>query len=179
MATSSLVVDVTELLRHPGVRKPVHTRAEAPAGLRVVDTIVPEGAEVEADVTLESLPDGIVVSGVVTAPWEAQCRRCLKPVEGHVAARVRELYRQEPVDGDDAYVVEGDRLDLTPLTREAVVLDLPLAPLCRPDCRGLCPVCGADRNETDCGHGGAARDERWAALDALLDELRPLDPPEH
>ena len=169
-----LTVNVADLLRHPGTRRAV--KAEVPTeGLRFVDTTVPAGAPIDVDAELESLTDGIVVTGRISAQWEALCRRCLGPVEGLVDASVRELYQPHPVS-EDAFTIEGDVLDLEPLVREAVLLDLPLAPLCRPDCAGLCPECGADRNLDDCGHQAPASDRRWGALDDLRERLdRPTN----
>jgi len=88
-----------------------------------------------------------------------------------VATTVEELFVSDPEEWE-TYPIHGDHIDLEPMAREAVVLGLPLAPLCRPDCKGLCPSCGADLNQGPCGCPPAAADPRWAALDAL----RPLDP---
>jgi uncharacterized protein len=164
-----LLANVAELLRHPGTRRAV--RVEVPSdGLCVVDTTVAEGTPIDVDVELESLTDGIVVTGRVSARWEAVCRRCLGPVEGLVDVFVRELYQARP-ESDEAFAIQNDVLDLEPLVREAVLLDLPLAPLCRPDCAGLCPECGADLNAADCGHRRGDTDARWAALDDLRERL--------
>jgi uncharacterized protein len=141
------------------------------ADLQVTGTAVPEGAEVGADVTLERIAGGIAVRGVVTAPWVGACRRCLAPLTGRLEVPVRELYT-EGGDGEDTYPLEGDEVDLEPLARDAVLLDLPVAPLCRPHCKGLCPLCGADRNEVTCSCSNPG-DPRWAALDALRDEAGP------
>jgi len=164
-----LLVNVAELLRHPATRQEV--RRQVPSeGLTVLDSFVPAGATIDVDVTLESLTDGVVVTGGVSAAWEGSCRRCLGPAGGRLEVAVRELYQPKP-DHDDAFPIEGDQLDLEPLVREALLLELPLAPLCRPDCAGLCPECGADRNEVDCGHRLEVRDPRWDALDELRGRL--------
>jgi uncharacterized protein len=168
---SVLFVNVADLLRRPASRKSVPLTVPSP-GLTVVDSSVPAGAPIDVDLELESLSDGIVVTGQVSAPWEAACRRCLGPARGRLDVTVRELYQPRP-ESDEAFTIEGDVLDLEPLVREAVLLELPLAPLCRPDCAGLCPECGVDRNETDCGHRPDARDPRWSALDDLRDSLDP------
>jgi uncharacterized protein len=166
---SPLAVNATDLLRHPSSRRDVKVQVPS-EGLKVVDSVVPPGAPIDVDVELESLTDGIVVTGRVTAPWEGACRRCLGPAGGTLDVPVRELYQARP-ESDEAFAITGELLDLEPLVREAVLLELPLAPLCRPDCAGLCPECGADRNEGDCGHHGVAADPRWAALDDLRDRL--------
>ena len=170
-----LLVNVAELLRRPASRKEVHVRAHL-EGLRVGDAEVVPGSEIDVDVELESLTDGIVVTGRVVAEWEAPCRRCLAPVGGRADVAVRELYQPPPRTDEDAFELHGEQLDLEPLVREAVVLELPLAPLCRDDCRGLCTICGADLNETDCGHDQRPVDPRWAALEGLAERLEDETP---
>jgi uncharacterized protein len=126
---------------------------------------VPEGAEIEADVVLESVMGGLSVAGTVRAPWTGICRRCLEPAGGLLELPVREHFT-EGGDGEDTYPLHDGEVDLEPMVRDAVLLELPPAPLCRPDCRGLCPTCGADRNLEPC-RCEPGRDDRWAALDVL------------
>ncbi len=142
-------------------------------GLSALSVSVPEGAEVATDLVLSSYPGGIMVTGTVRAPWVGECRRCGGPVTGEVAAAVRERYAPPTAagrgpDDDEAYPLVGDELDLEPLARDAVLLELPLAPLCAPTCLGLCPECGTNRNLTVCSCEPAG-DPRWSALDALRD----------
>jgi len=137
---------------------------------------VPEGAEAICDVTLQSFDGGVMVTGTVQAPWRGVCRRCTVPVGGDLRIAVREPFAEtggsypggmgwQPGD-DEVYPIVNDELDLGPMVRDAVVLELPLAPLCREDCRGLCVHCGADRNTEECGCV-APKDPRWASLDLL------------
>ena len=119
------------------------------AGLAVSASAVPAGAEVEVDVLLEPVHGGVMVSGTVESRWEGECRRCLGTAAGWIRTEVRELY-EERSDGQETYPLSGDQLDLEPLARDAVVLELPQAPLCREGCQGLCPECGADLNEGPC-----------------------------
>jgi uncharacterized protein len=137
-------------------------------GLGAVGVLVPDGSEIVADLTLSSYQGGIAAEGTVSAPWAGECRRCGGPVSGTVTATVREHYAPLGEGDEDAYPLEGDELDLEPLARDAVLLDLPLAPLCSADCRGLCPQCGANWNVTTCDCV-ATGDPRWSALDALRD----------
>ena len=160
-----LVVRVADLLRRPGQQRDERLSVVLD-GLAVLGSSVPEGAEVDLAMHLESLNEGIVARGTVSAPWTGECRRCLQPVEGRVQADVLEVFEDEPVDGETSKL-DIDRIDLEPLAREAVLLELPLAPLCRDDCAGLCPECGADRNAGDCGHTVESTDDRWAALGEL------------
>jgi uncharacterized protein len=123
--------------------------------------------EARADLALESLPgNALVAHGTVRATWSGECRRCLGEAHGTVVTDVRELF-EAGSDEEETYGLAGDEIDVEPLVRDAVLLDLPLAPLCREACQGLCPVCGANRNEADCGHEPDTRDPRWAALDEL------------
>jgi uncharacterized protein len=164
--TRPFLVPVAGLRRHPGASR--HDVFHAPIeGLAAVGVVVPDGAAVTADLTLSSYPGGIMATGTVTAPWQGECRRCGGPVAGVLVAAVRERFVPAgSEEGDDAYLLDGDELDLEPLARDAVLLDLPLAPLCSEDCQGLCPRCGQNWNlgPCDCPPEG---DPRWSALDAL------------
>jgi uncharacterized protein len=137
---------------------------------RPVDSAVPAGAEATADVRLEPFSGGVMVKGTVSAPWVGVCRRCTVPVGGELVLSVKERFADPPEPGepedDLAYPIVDDELDLGPMLREAIVLELPLAPLCRDDCAGLCPHCGIDRNVESCDCV-APKDPRWATLDAL------------
>jgi uncharacterized protein len=161
----TLVVHVGDLLKRPGTRKPVH-REVAMEGVEVAGSRLPDGALVVLDAVVESMPDSLTVSGSAEAPWAGTCRRCLRDVVGTARADLREVYERHPVEGE-TWPLRGDQVDLTEMVREEVVLALPLAPVCQDDCQGLCPECGADRNESDCGHTVADGDPRWAALDDL------------
>lgn len=161
------VVNVARLRRAPGERRREHRRGALP-GLEITGSAVPASAEVDVDVTLDAVPGAVIATGTVTAPWRGPCRRCLGDAEGVVRADVREVF-EEDHDPEQTYPLRGDRLDLEPMARDAVLLELPLAPLCGDDCAGICPTCGADRNVAACGCGPTATDPRWAALDALRD----------
>jgi uncharacterized protein len=174
-ASRPFLVQVAALRAQPGAVRH-EKRHGVIAGLAAVSVAVPDGEPVTADLTLTSYPGGITVSGTVGAPWVGECRRCGGPVSGAVSAAVRERYTAEGgTDRDDeAYPLAGDELDLEPLARDAVLLELPLAPLCRPDCLGLCPQCGTNWNQGPC-QCRPAGDPRWAVLDALRDsEHRPM-----
>jgi len=166
---SPFLVNVGGLRKAAGTRSR-QRRAGPLAGLAVTASAVPEGGEVVVEVVLESVPGAVLATGTVAAPWEGACRRCAGTLSGRLAVAVRELFEERP-DPDQTYPLDGDRLDLAPMARDAVLLELPLAPLCRPACQGLCPTCGVDRNEGACTCP-PRRDERWGALDALAHELK-------
>ena len=167
MRSSPFVVRLGSLARTPGSRRP-ERREGAIAGLHVSGSAVPEGALVLADVMLEAVPGGAIVRGNVEAPWAGECRRCLGEATGRLRAEVWEVF-EEQFDPEQTYPLHGDQLDLEPMARDAVLLELPLAPLCREGCRGLCPTCGADLNLGDCDCEPVVSHPRWAALDALRD----------
>jgi DUF177 domain-containing protein len=171
VTTDPWLVPVTTLRRQPGARRE-ERRAGGIGELAVAGSVVPAQAEAVAVAVLDSIDGGIEVAASVRAPWQGECRRCLRPITGELCCEVRELYRsrlghQSPDPDEDTYPLEGDVLDLRPLVRDALLLELPLAPLCRQDCRGLCPTCGADLNAGPCDCGPAAVDPRWAVLDGL------------
>ena len=159
------VVNVADLVHRPGHRRAEHLWGLLP-GLAVTGSGVPDDADVAVDVVLEPVHEGILVSGGVRAPWAGECRRCLRPIAGEVDGTFRELFEDHPTEGE-SYPLRHEQVDLEPLAREVVLLELPQAPLCREDCRGLCPRCGADLNEGPCDCVPDDRDPRWAALDAL------------
>lgn len=121
---------------------------------------------VDVDVHLESVIDGILVRGDVGFDVAVDCARCLTPVEEHVDVDVAEMYhRPDHEDVEEGYEITEQQIDLSTLLRDAVVMALPVRVLCTDDCQGLCPVCGADRNQEDCGHEpGQDVDPRWAKL---------------
>ena len=160
------VVNVADLVNRPGARRRERVEGRLPAPVTVVDTTLRGDVPVVVDTLLEWVSDGLLATGTVEGAWEGPCRRCLRPVEGDLRVGFQELFEAQPRDGE-TYRLGHDFVDLEPLAREALTLDLPLAPLCEQDCRGLCPTCGADRNAGDCDCPPAAGDPRWAALDAL------------
>lgn len=165
---SPLRLNAVELLRRPGSERQVRVSTTVEA-LGVDDDRLDRQAPVEIDLRLEVLTDGVVVTGAVQATWRGECRRCAAACSGPLDIEVHELY-QRVVTDPDAFEL-GDLLDLEPMVRELLLLDAPGAPLCRPDCRGLCPVCGIDRNSDTCTCSTEVSDPRWAALDALRDAL--------
>ena len=164
-AGGGLTVGVADLLRRPGQWREESLEALVD-GLRVTGSEVPEGAPVHLDLRLESVNEGVVVKGTTAAPWVGECRRCLRPVEATLSAPILEVFEISATEGETRSLL-GTSIDLEPVAREAVLLELPLAPLCRDDCAGLCPQCGTDRNLTDCACPTDDVDPRWAGLNDL------------
>jgi len=105
-------------------------------------------------IQLGRTPQGVVVQGQFTASLPTECVRCLKPFTLPVHTKLQDLFVYPPPNPSDPLLAVGEDaiLDLEPLLREYLLLDLPMRPLCTPDCRGLCPACGTDLNLSDCGH---------------------------
>ncbi len=162
---NALLVNAAELLRRPGSERDLALRVTI-AEVGLDDPRFAADAPVQVDVHLESLTDGIVVDGEVVSRWHAECRRCLEPIDGEVRGEVHELYQREVTD-EDAFPITGDQLDLSKMVREVLLIDAPIAALCRPECAGLCPTCGKDLNEGPCECAPAPADPRWAVLDQL------------
>jgi uncharacterized protein len=142
----------------------------APAGWRVELIGVPEGGDVHVRVRLESVMEGVLVTGDLTVPVTGSCARCLEPIEDSMHFDLQELYAYEgstteaTSEEDEVRRIDGDYLDLAPLARDTVVLNLPLAPVCTEDCAGLCVDCGQRLDDLPADHHHETVDARWAAL---------------
>ncbi|WP_371668939.1 YceD family protein [Streptomyces sp. NBC_00289] len=181
-----LVFDTHELGRRPGAQQRLTREIDAPKDLGIQGVIgVPEGATVKLDLRLESVMEGVLVTGTVRAQAEGECVRCLEPLELELEADFQEMFsypdaddrgrvKAEPADDaeedEDMLFLEDGLFDLEPVLRDAVVLALPMQPVCREDCPGLCSECGA-RLADDPTHHHDAVDIRWAALQGLAGSL--------
>lgn len=165
---SPFVVGITEQRRNPGVQRRVRVAGPVP-GLGTSAAAVPDDAEASADVVVEAMTDGkVTATGMVAAPWVGECRRCLRPVRGEVEVEVQELFEPHPEPDAETYHLDGDRLDLEPMVRDAVLLALPLAPLCAAGCAGPDPGEHPVVLEgEDVAAGEVPVDPRWAALKEL------------
>jgi uncharacterized protein len=164
-------ISVADILGRPGELKDHHI---APV-LDGIETALARvtGEPLDVRVRAESVHEGVLFTGRVSGRAALTCARCLKPLEDEVSLEVRELYfvpghRQDPEEG---YELKGMEADLEPMLRDAVTLALPLNPLCRADCKGLCAGCGADLNTARCTCRNDDMDPRWAPLAALRERL--------
>ena len=184
----ALVFDMRTLGRQAGSARTQQLTVPAPDDLRLELARVPVGADVHLEVRFEAVTEGVLVTGSATAPLAGECARCLAPLAATVTASFRELYlyrhdkqdrhgkhdrhdsrewfdENTEQDGEELHYLDGDLLDLEPALRDAVVLALPMSPLCREDCPGLCVECGVPLADAGPDHGHEdAPDPRWAGL---------------
>ncbi|RJQ76114.1 DUF177 domain-containing protein [Pseudonocardiaceae bacterium YIM PH 21723] len=169
-AVGPWVIDCLNLARRPGLGKSYQRMAPATDGFSFDVIGVPEGAEVELDVLLSSVVEGVLVTGTASAPLTGECSRCLDDIEDQVQVELTELYAypdsatEASTDEDEVCRLVDDLIDLEPLVRDAILLALPQAPLCSEDCPGLCVDCGQKWAELDPDHRHETIDPRWAAL---------------
>ncbi|MFE2033509.1 YceD family protein [Streptomyces scopuliridis] len=184
-----LVFDTHELGRRPGALQKLTRSVPAPKDFGIAGVIgTPEGAPVELVLRLESVMEGVLVTGTARAAAEGECVRCLEPLSQEVAADFQEMFSYHDADdrgrtraelaADAEYSEDEDRLfiedglfDLEPVLRDAVVLALPMQPVCRETCAGLCSTCGI-RLEENPDHHHDAVDIRWAALQGLAETVK-------
>jgi uncharacterized protein len=170
---SPLVLDTRDLPRRPGSMREVRRTVPAPKDLGLELVGVREGAALRLDLRLESVSEGVLVSGTVAGEVTGECGRCLRAVGDTLDVTVQELYAyehsatDETTEEDEVGRLQGDLIDLEPALRDAVVLALPTNPLCRQDCPGLCPECGAHWDDLPADHDHRQVDPRWAALQRL------------
>ena len=169
------VFDLRELGRRPGAMQEYRRGAPAPGAIGLDLIGVPDGAPLDLNLRLESVSEGVLVTGTVAAPLVGQCGRCLDPISDELAVDIVELFAyahtttDETTEQDEVRRVDGETVDVEPAVHEAVVLALPITPLCRPDCPGLCPTCGEHLADLPAGHTHETIDPRWAKLAAFTD----------
>jgi uncharacterized protein len=172
-----LVFDTKEVGRRPGSMAKLSRTVEAPADLGSDVIAVQPGQTVELELRMESVMEGVLVTGSARATATGACVRCLDPVSEELDVTFQELFAYadraqhhhevaSADDDDDELVLVGDLLDLEPVLRDAVVPALPFQPVCREDCPGLCSECGAHLAD-DPEHHHETLDPRWAALQNL------------
>ena len=168
-----LVVDTTDLPRSPGSMRVRERTVPAPGNLGLELIGVPEGSDLVLHLRLESVTEGVLVSGQVRAQLRGECGRCLRDIEDTLEVTFQELYAyqnsttDETADEDEVGRIHGDLIDLETALRDEVVLALPNNPLCRDDCPGLCVECGVPWDDLPVGHSHDEIDPRWAALKGL------------
>lgn len=167
---SAWVIDTRKLGRRPGSMRPVSL--SVPAAQRIGNDViaVPAGDDIQVEARLEAVSEGVLVSGTASAVARGQCSRCLTDLDQPVTVPLRELYAYpgsvtaETTSEDEVGRLVDDLLDLETVIHDELVLALPIIPLCRPDCLGLCSECGGRLDDLEPGHSHEILDPRWAAL---------------
>jgi uncharacterized protein len=180
---SPLVINISRLGRRPGSMMTFAETLPNPSRIGLDLIGVAEAAPLKLDLRLESVSEGVLVTGTVSAPTSGECARCLTPITGAVEIELTELYAypdsatDETTEADEMGRVGGsgepDTVDLEQPIIDAIGLALPLSPLCGPDCVGLCPQCGVPLATAEPDHRHDQIDPRWAKLAGLLDQDEP------
>ncbi|MEE6282240.1 YceD family protein [Georgenia sp. MJ170] len=176
---SPYVLSTHDLGRSPGTMSEVERTIPAPDDLATGVMRVIAGSELVLTARLESVREGILVTGVVRADTHAECVRCLRDIDSELVVDVADLYfypgareaalAEGDEEAEDMRELEGELLDLEPLLRDSIVTAMPFQPLCRPDCAGLCPGCGERFDDLPADHEHVDIDPRWAALAGLAE----------
>jgi uncharacterized protein len=165
LASRDFRVDLLTLPRRPGAHKALTLDPVVPEDWGGGLIRVPAGSALRLDLTLESVGEGVLVTGQADFILAGQCARCLDPISRRGQATLQELFVDPSrAQADDLALIEADTIDLEPVVRDAIVIDLPLAPLCDDDCAGLCAQCGANLNREPAHHHGVSADARWSGL---------------
>jgi len=166
VAKSALVVDITPLKRQPGKRQRFELSLPPPDGV-VLETAEVRASELHLDLQLEGAGEEIIAQGSIAVDWAGPCRRCLEVRDGSTHIELREVFQLRPIEGETYPLAEND-VDLEPMVRETVLLNLPIAPLCSEDCAGpdpsRFPTTVAVESNPD---AEPPADPRWAALSEI------------
>jgi uncharacterized protein len=171
---SPLVVDIARLGRRPGAMFPLHETVANPARIGLDLVGIAAGAPLDLDFRVESVSEGVLVSGTVSAPITGECARCLTPFQEHIEVDVTELFAypdsltESTTEDDEVGRVVADTVDLEQPIIDAVALELSFSPVCREDCPGLCPTCGVALATAEPDHHHDEIDPRWAKLTKML-----------
>jgi uncharacterized protein len=170
---SALTVDIIRLGRRPGSMVTLRNTVPNPSRIGAASIAIEQGAALDLDLRLESVSEGVLVTGTVSGPTAGECVRCLTSLEGRVQVDLTELFAypdsatEATTEEDEVGRVLDDTIDLEQSIVDAVGLELPFSPVCRPDCPGLCPECGVQLAEEPDHHHDLI-DPRWAKLAEML-----------
>src|SRR5690625_3067223 len=168
------VVDVARLGRRPGTMMSLREQRSSRDRIGLDLVAIPPRTAVDLDIRMESVSEGVLVSGVVSAPTAGECARCLQPLTGDIEVELTELFAypdsttEATTEDDEVGHVVDDAVDLEQAIVDAVGLALPLSPLCDPDCPGLCADCGIALVDAEPGHRHDKIDPRWAKLAEMV-----------
>ncbi len=166
---SSLSIAVHDLMHKPGHMREVDPTFQLEESLGAGLAIVAKGADIRLSLRLESVHEGIYVSGGLKTEAQAECSRCLEPLTMPIQVDIQELFAYS-LEVEDDLVIQDEKIDLEPVIVDSVVLNLPFTPICSADCLGLCAECGAKLNEDPDHAHEAPIDSRWSELKKLAQE---------
>ena len=165
-----MLTDISQALKAPGQVFPLQAEVELPELIVLDDPVRFEGARFSG--SLVGGTDQVRVSGQVQGTAHTRCCECLEPAQVSLTAQVDVLFTRDSDPADpDLYPIEGYSIDLAPMVQEALLLEMPMRVLCREDCKGICPICGQNRNVAPCTcQEGGERQNPFSALSELLTE---------
>lgn len=161
--TGPFAIRVRDIVRRPGEMREFEFEVPAPEKWGEGLVSVPADDPIDLDVRLESVHEGILVSGTAVAQYSGVCGRCLRDITEPVEVEFQELFAYPGEEATD-FEVQDDHVDLETLVRDAIVLSLPFQPVCQPDCPGLDPVTGERLTVSAGTEQREPLDPRWAAL---------------
>ncbi|MDO4887274.1 MAG: YceD family protein [Actinomycetaceae bacterium] len=178
---SPFAASIVSLPRQEGATLHWEKKLPAPPDMGLLLMSVPQGSELDIAIDFQSVSEGVYVSGIVGAEVSGNCARCLRDIEDEISQPVGELVlyperraalvEEGDEEAEEMPIIESDHIDLEPIVRDAVVLALPFTPLCKPDCQGLCPVCGLAWEDLPDDHAhedDAPTEDPLAVLEAQL-----------
>ncbi|WP_197281342.1 MULTISPECIES: DUF177 domain-containing protein [unclassified Mycobacterium] len=174
-SSSAMTIDITRLGRRPGAMVTLRKTVPSPSRIGLDMIAIEAGAPLELDLQVQSVSEGVLVTGTVDAPTVGECSRCLTPVDGRVRVRLTELFAypdsttEATTEEDEVGHIVDDTIDLEQSIVDAVGLELPFSPVCTDDCPGLCPECGVAL-AAEPGHHHERVDPRWAKLAGMFPE---------
>ncbi|WP_081291073.1 YceD family protein [Mycobacterium asiaticum] len=175
-----LTIDIARLGRRPGSMFRVRDTVDSPTRIGVELIAIPKGESLDLDLRVESVSEGVLVTGAVAAATAGECSRCLSPIQGRVQVELTELFAypdsatEATTEEDEVGHVVDQMVDLEQPIIDAVGLELPFSPVCSPDCPGLCPQCGVSL-AAEPGHHHDQIDPRWAKLAGMFENEKDND----
>ena len=169
MTSQDFLISIHDLKRQPGEMLEVCRTFANPERIGIDVIAIERDEELSFEGRVESVSTGVLATFTVISVATGECVRCLDPIARPIKASIQELFFYSiPADLDEdeelPFLIVEEKIDLLPPIRDAVILDLPLAPHCTEDCLGLCPDCGEKIGDSPTGHDHASIDPRWAKL---------------
>jgi len=169
-AQSSFRINLHELPRRAGEMREYTLNFPAPDSIGIPLLEIPKGEKLDISFRAESVDDGVLITGSISSIAKGECGRCLDPLAVEIDQKFQELFlyqsrvSENPDDDDELFTLDGDIADVEIPIRDAVILSMPINPLCADDCEGLCAGCGEKWRDLPDEHSHEAVDPRWTGL---------------